>query len=51
MTAMEWERIGTFIRSLEDAGTPLLEEIRKVAVAAGVPVIRTEKGSFLPVFM
>ena len=48
---MEWERIGTFIRSLEDAGTPLLEEIRKEAVAAGVPVIRTETGSFLRVLM
>ena len=44
---MEWERIGTFIRSLEEPGTPLLEEIRREALAEDVPVIRPETGSFL----
>ena len=45
------ERIASYIRSLEAPGSGLCEEIRRAALAEGVPIIRPETASLLTFFV
>lgn len=44
---MEQERLITYINSLNEEDSPLVREIAREAVAASVPIVRRETGSFL----
>ena len=45
------ERVSTFIISLEEENSPLLEKIEQEALAAGVPIICRETASLLKVLL
>lgn len=45
------ERMSVYIQSLEQPESPVIEEIEKEALEAGVPIIRKETQSFLKTFL